>query len=179
MEKSTDFELVKKKDYYTLWKKYEALMMIYYKKLPEDVRNYVFEDFTDFKSSCYQVLINAVDALTLSKIKNSDTWTFWQQFSFYLQNYTTRNIVRDTYKLWNSERQQTISDERNKYIASEDIDNLPYKEFMQSLSQNEKEIVDSRLNGETWGDLYKKYGKKSTEELRHSIIDKYTKYLGD
>lgn len=175
----TDFELAKKKDYYSLWCRYEALMMIYWKKLPENVRNYLFEDFTDFKDSCYQVVINAVDALTLSKIKNKDTWTFWQQLSYYLQNYTTRQCVRDTYKIWSNERQQFISDEHNKYIASEDLDDLPYKEFMKSLSQNEKEIVDSRLNRNTWGDLYKKYGKKSTEELRSSIIDKYTKYLGD
>lgn len=173
----TDFELAKKKDYYSLWKKYEALMMIYYKKLPENVRDYLFEDFDDFKDSCYQVVINAVDALTLSKIKNKDTWTLWQQLSYYLQNYTTRQCVRDTYKIWSSEF--SYDGFVNKYIGAKDIDNLPYKEFMKSLSQNEKEIVDSRLNGETWGDLYKKYGKKSTEELRSSIIDKYTKYLGD
>lgn len=172
----TDYELVKKKDYYTLWKKYEALMMIYYKKIPEDVRNYVFEDFTDFKSSCYQVLINAVEALTLSKIKNKETWTFWQQFSFYLTNYTTRNIVRDTYKLWNSERQQYISDERNKYKTYED--HHEYNMLMESFTDDELQIVRQRLSGAPWADIYKQFGGRSKcKALRSKIEEKILNYI--
>ena len=79
---SIDYEFVKKKDYYSLWKKYEGLMMIYFKKLPEEVKNYMFEDFADFKSSCYPVIVSAVDSIHLNKIKNKDTWTAWQQLSF-------------------------------------------------------------------------------------------------
>ena len=172
----TDFELVKKKDYYALWQKYEGLMMIYFKKLPVDVRDYVFEDFTDFKSSCYQVLINAVEALTLSKIKNPDTWTFWQQFAFYLQNYTTRNIVRDTYKLWNKERQQTISEEHNKYYASED--HHEYNMLMKAFTDDELQIVTQRLSGVTWAVIYKQFGGRTkVEELRGNIEEKITKYI--
>lgn len=172
----TDYELVYKKDYFELWKKYEGLMMIYFKKLPKDVRDYVFEDFTDFKSSCYQVLINAVDALTLSKIKNKDTWTFWQQFSFYLQNYTTRNIVRDTYKLWNSERQQFISDEYNKYIASED--HHEYNMLIKSFTDDELQIVTQRISGVSWAVIYKQFGgRKKVEELRSEIEKKILNYI--
>lgn len=172
----TDYEIVKKKDYYTLWKKYEALMMIYFKKLPDDVRDYVFEDFADFKSSCYQVLVNAVEALTLSKIKNPETWTFWQQFSFYLQNYTTRNIVRDTYKLWNSERQQTISEERNKYVASED--HHEYNMLMKSFTDDEMQVVTQRLSGVSWATIYKQLGgRKKVDDLRRKIEEHILNYI--
>ena len=172
----TDFELVEKKDYYSIWKKYEALMMIYFKKLPENVRDYLFEDFADFKSSCYQVLINAVEALNLSKIKNKETWTFWQQFSFYLHNYTTRQCVRDTYKLWNGERQETIPDEINRYKASED--HHDYNMLMKSFTDDELQIVTQRLSGVSWADIYKQFGgRKKCEELRSEIENKILNYI--
>ena len=172
----TDYELVYKKDYFELWKKYEGLMMIYFKKLPEDVRDYVFEDFADFKSSCYPVLIKAVEALNLSKIKNKETWTFWQHFSYYLTNYTTRQCVRDTYKLWNSERQETIPDEINRYKSSED--HHEYNMLIKSFTDDELQIVTQRISGLSWAVIYKQFGgRKKVEELRSKIEKKVLDYI--
>lgn len=168
----TDYELVKEKNYYSIWCRYEPLVRIYYKKLITN-KIFAFDGFTDFYQSCYEVIVNAVDSVKLERIKKPQTWKIWIQINFYLKNYTTRKVVKEYFD------ENALSFDETFEGSYEDLDNLPYKEFMKSLSQNEKEIVDSRLNGETWGDLYKKYGRKFIDELRSSIIDKYTKYLGD
>lgn len=179
-----DYELVCKKDYFGLWKKYEGLMMIYFKKLPEDVRDYLFEDFKDFKDSCYQILINAVDALTLSKIHNKDTWTFWQQFSFYLQNYTTRQCVRDTYNIWNNERSTDIfnslgdnTSEYNTDFAYDDHKDLDV--LYNNIKDSYKKAIELRLRGANWETVRENLGMNTGQfrTFKKELRDEVNKYI--
>lgn len=171
-----DYELVKKKNYYLLWKKYEGLMMVYFKKLPEEVKNYMFEDFEDFKDSCYPIIVNAIDSIHLDKIKNKDTWTFWQQFSFYLQNYTTRQCVRDTYKLWNKERSADVNNYNTDFIYK---DHKELDMLYNNIKDDYRIAIELRLRGENWETVRKRLGlnTKEIKAFKKELRDEVLKYL--
>lgn len=161
---SIDYELIKNKDYESLWKKYKPLCMKYFQKLPEDIRKQVYDDyFEDFYVDCYEVLYNAAKSLTLSKIKNPETWTFYIQFAHYLQNFTTRDIVRETYKQWAVETSvdefnssYDKASERNPYYISND--HKEYDMLLNNLEDNYKVAVEMRLSGKNWEQVRKALG---------------------
>ena len=94
--KSEDYILIEKKDYYGLWVKYRELIAKFYNKLTIH-KIYAFDDFQDFYQSCYEVLVEAANKIKLEKIKKEDTWTFYIQLYHYLQNYTTRKVIKEYY----------------------------------------------------------------------------------
>lgn len=92
----TDYELVKSKSYYEIWKKYQPLIMKFYVKLTDN-KIYAFDGFQDFYQSCYEYVVQAVDSIKLNKIKKPETWTIYIQLYHYIQNYTTRKVVKEYY----------------------------------------------------------------------------------
>ena len=93
----TDYELVKNKDYASIFIKYRPLMMKFYMRMLT-VSDCGFEDFEDFISEFYEDMVKAVNAVKLSKIKDPETFGLYCQLSFWLRNFTTRRI-RDSFKL--------------------------------------------------------------------------------
>ncbi len=185
MEKSIDYKLIENKDYESLWKKYKPLCMKYFQKLPEDIRKQVYDDyFEDFYVDCYEVLHNAAESLKLSKIKNPKTWTFYIQLAHYLQNFTTRDIVRDTYKQWANETsvdEFNSSDdgasERNEYYISND-----YKEYdilRNDLEGDEKLAVEMRLSGKSWEEVRKALGIRCIDfrAFQNALREKILTYI--
>lgn len=92
---SIDLQDIINKDYYSLWERYAPLQMKFFKKVPENIRHDLYEDFQEFRDDCYIILVNAADAVKPEKIKNPDTYSFYIQYSQYLTNFTTRDITRD------------------------------------------------------------------------------------
>ena len=181
---SIDYEFVKNKNYEGLWKKYKGLCIKFYLKLPEDIRKIEYDSFDDFYVDCFEVLKEAVDKLKLSKIKNSETWTFYQQFFYYLHNFTTRDIVRETYKRLYNEKPtdfySTILDdyeERNTDFMVEYNFELPI--LMNSLTEEEEKIVTLRLAKRSWADVKKALGYTAPQlkEAISSLREKITKYI--
>lgn len=140
-----DFELVKEKKYYEIWKKYRQLMMKFYIKLSEN-KIYAFEDFEDFASSCYEVVVQAVDSIKLEKIKKPDTWTFYIQLYHYLQNYSTRKIIPNYYKEMNQ-----ISYDAELSAGSYEDDNSmfekleSFKQIIPHLSEHERKLLTNYI----------------------------------
>lgn len=123
-----DYTLVKEKNYFEIWKQYRQLMMKFYNKL-SDNKIYAFDDFDDFASSCYEVVVQAVDSIKLDRIKNKETWTIYIQLHHYLQNYTTRRVVPNYYKDNN-----VVSYDTEFQFGSYNDDNSIF-EKMESLKQ--------------------------------------------
>lgn len=184
---SVDYELIKNKDYEALWKKYRPLCMKYFQKLPEDIRKQVYDDyFEDFYVDCYEVLHDAAESLTLSKIKNPETWTFYIQFAHYLQNFTTRDIVRETYKQWANETSvdafNSLDDnasDRNKYLMCND--HKEYDILLNDLEGDYKEAVEMRLSGKNWEQVRKALGIRTIDfrAFQDALREKILTYIGE
>lgn len=171
----TDFELVKEKDYFELWNRYSALENIYYHKIPANIRNDLFENFQEFKDSCYLEVVKAVDALKLERIKNPETWSFYIQFSFYLKNYTGRKIVkeyiRNPEEICHVEDYETVN---GKTLEIEAPDPMNYYEgFYETLNDDEKFLFDSRLSGKKWNEINIKNIRNVRESLKNKIKEYY------
>lgn len=181
---SIDYELIKNKDYEALWKKYRPLCMKYFQKLPEDIRKQVYDNyFEDFYVDCYEVLHDAAESLVLSKIKNPETWTFYIQFAHYLQNFTTRDIVRETYKQWANETsvdslEDTTSDRNKYYICN---DHKEYDILLNDLEGDYKEAVEMRLSGKNWEQVRKALGIRCTDfrAFQDALREKILTYIGE
>lgn len=175
MEKITDFKMVKEKDYFGLWERYSALENIYYHKIPENIRNDLFEDFYEFKDSCYPEVVKAVDSIKLERIKNPETWSFYIQLSFYLKNYTGRKIVkeyiRNPAEVCYVEDFETDDGKTLELIAPDQMDY--YEGFYESLTEDEKFIFDLRLSGKKWGEIKMKNIKNVRESLKNKIKEYY------
>lgn len=170
----TDYELVEKKDYYELWNRYSALINIYFHKIPENIRNDLFEDFYEFKISCYPEVVKAVNALKLEKIKNPDTWSFYIQLSFYLKNYTGRKIVKEYIRNPEVCYVEDFETENGKTIDLITPDQMNYYEgFYETLNEDEKFLFDSRLSGKKWNEIKMKNIKEIRESLKNKIKEYY------
>lgn len=81
-----------------LWNKWKGVALSFWRKVYRAKEQYniniEFDSFDDFNCSCYEIAAKAIGAVKLNKIKNPDTWTFYQQYWHYLSNYTQRDIVR-------------------------------------------------------------------------------------
>lgn len=143
-----DYELVKNKDYYGIFKKFRALMMKYFQKMIV-VSNCGYEDFDEFADDFYSEMVKAVDAVKLERIKEPDKYGLYQQLAFYLQNFTTRKLrkyIRD--KKFNSQIEEDYDapydDNSNEKTEKMQSFNMIYTNF---LNDNQRAIVDEVLSG--------------------------------
>lgn len=96
MKYSIDLQDIIDKNYLNLWNRYKPLQMVYYKKIPENIRRDLYDNgFDEFCQDAYIVLVNAANGVKVEKIKNPETYSFYVQFSQWLHNFTSRGIVRD------------------------------------------------------------------------------------
>lgn len=136
----TDYQLVEQKNYYEIWKKYRQLMMKFYMKL-SDNKIYAFDDFDDFASSCYEVVVQAVDSIKLDRIKNKETWTIYIQLYHYIQNYTTRRVVPNYYKdnnelSYDDAINESYNDDNSMFEKMESL-----KQIVSHLSDHDKMLL--------------------------------------
>lgn len=140
--KSEDYILIEKKDYYGLWVKYRELIAKFYNKLAMH-KIYAFDDFQDFYQSCYEVLVEAADKIKLEKVKKEDTWTFYIQLYHYLQNYTSRKVVKDYYNNINMLPYDSEILDESSYIddnsSFEKTESL--KQTIPHLSEHDKKLL--------------------------------------
>ena len=96
MEYSIDLQDIIDKNYLNLWNRYKPLQMVYYKKISEYIRHDLYEfGFEEFRQDCYVVLVNAANGVKVEKVKNPETYSFYVQYSQWLHNFTSRDIVRN------------------------------------------------------------------------------------
>ena len=95
MEYSIDLQDIKDKNYLNLWNRYKPLQMVYYKKISDYIRRDLYEfGFDEFCQDAYIVLVNAANGVKVEKVKNPETYSFYVQYSQWLHNFTSRDIVR-------------------------------------------------------------------------------------
>lgn len=165
----TDFQLIVNKDYTTLWKKYKYLIMVFWKKLPDYCKIFYFDNsFNDFNNSCYESVVKSAKSINVDLITDKETWTFYIQLYHYLQNYTTRDIVGDYIKHF-AYSELPFQTKEFSYIENPGL-NL----FWESLTDLEKHIVNKRLEGISWYDIYKslKLSVKEWKATRSAIEEK-------
>ena len=96
MEYSIDLQDIMNKNYLNLWNRYKPLQMVYYKKISEHIRRDLYEfGFEEFCQDCYIVLVNAANGVKVEKVKNPETYSFYVQYSQWLHNFISRDIIRD------------------------------------------------------------------------------------
>lgn len=96
MKYSIDLQDIINKNYLSLWNRYKPLQMVYYKKIPLEIRHDVYEfGFDEFRQDCYIVLVNAANSVDINKINNPTSYSFYVQYCGWLHNFTTRDIIRD------------------------------------------------------------------------------------
>lgn len=149
MEK-TDYELVKEKDYLELWKRYKALCLKFWKILITQLPN-EYECFDDFYTDCYEIVMNAANALDLEKM-NKEKFCFYIQLYHYLQNFTIRDLVGKHFKSniiqEDDKAFPNLKDENSEKI----IDYLDAELFIEKnirpiLNEKENKKLTSYLNG--------------------------------
>ena len=95
MEYSIDLKDIIDKNYLNLWNRYKPLQMVYYKKISDYIRRDLYEfGFDEFCQDAYIVLVNAANGVKVEKVKNPETYSFYVQYSQWLHNFTSRDIVR-------------------------------------------------------------------------------------
>ena len=95
MEYSIDLQDIIDKNYLNLWNRYKPLQMVYYKKISDYIRRDLYEfGFDEFCQDAYIVLVNAANGVKVEKVKNPETYSFYVQYSQWLHNFTSRDIVR-------------------------------------------------------------------------------------
>ena len=94
MKYSIDLQDIIDKNYLNLWTRYKPLQMVYYKKISEYIRRDLYEfGFEEFCQDAYIVLVNAANGVKVEKVKNPETYSFYVQYSQWLHNFTSRDIV--------------------------------------------------------------------------------------
>ena len=96
MNYSIDLQDIIDKNYLNLWNRYKPLQMVYYKKISDYIRRDLYEfGFDEFCQDAYIVLVNAANGVKVEKVKNPETYSFYVQYSQWLHNFTSRDIVRN------------------------------------------------------------------------------------
>ena len=180
MEQSIDLIDIKNKNYLSLWNRYKPLQMAYYKKISMYIRHDLYDNgFEEFRQDCMIVLINAANGVKVEKIKNPKTWSFYIQYSQWLHNFTTRDIIRDythryaiRYMDYNESPEGESEFEWDSILATEDnhsntwslVDTLPekYKEKAVKIAWH---LPRGGANSDKW-----------PEEVKKLFMDFYTKY---
>lgn len=177
MKYSIDLQDIIDKNYLNLWNRYKPLQMKYWKKISEFIRHDLYDNgFDEFCQDCYVVLVNAANGIKVEKIKNPETYSFYVQYSQWLHNFTTRDIVRDythnyavKYMDYNESQDGESEFEWDNILATEDshsnllelVKTLP-PEFQ---DRAEKIAFGQRTGGAKWPAWIKEY-----------ILQYYSKY---
>lgn len=177
MEYSIDLQDIINKNYLNLWNRYKPLQMKYWKKISEYIRHDLYDNgFDEFCQDCYLVLVNAANGVKIEKIKNPETYSFYVQYSQWLHNFTTRDIVRDythnysiKYMDYNESQDGESEFEWDSFLATEDIhSNL--LELVKTLPPEFQERAEKIAFGQRTG------GAKWPAWIKEYILQYYSRY---
>lgn len=177
MEYSIDLQDIMNKNYLNLWTRYKPLQMKYWKKISEYIRHDLYDNgFDEFRQDCYLVLVNAANGVKVEKIKNPETYSFYVQYSQWLHNFTTRDIVRDythnyavKYMDYNESQDGESEFEWDSFLATEDIhSNL--LELVKTLPPEFQERAEKIAFGQRTG------GAKWPAWIKEYILQYYSRY---
>lgn len=179
MNELTDYELIKNKNYYELWKRYSPLFLTFYNKVPKFVRTQLWQDFDEFRQDCYPILVSAVDSEKLERVKNPETFKLYIQLYHYLMNFTTRTAQK-IMRMPRVEYYDDIHTEKGDLEEHLDflVDNRGsgYEALYNSLTKEERFVFDSRLDGVNWKDIQEQLGYTATKRIRESLEEAITNY---
>jgi len=150
MEYSIDLQDIMNKNYLNLWNRYKPLQMKYWKKISEYIRHDLYDNgFDEFCQDCYLVLVNAANGVKIEKIKNPETYSFYVQYSQYLHNFTTRDIVRNythnyavRYMDYNENQDGESNFAWDSILATEDV----HSNLLELVKTLPPEFQESRKN---------------------------------
>lgn len=172
MEYSIDLQDIIDKNYLNLWNRYKPLQMVYYKKIPENIRHDLYEfGFEEFCQDCYIVLVNAANGVKVEKVKNPETYSFYVQYSQWLHNFTSRDIVRNYIHNYAVKYMNYEQDDHNwdSFLGMDDHhSNLGL--LLQELNDKDRAIAEKimfRIN---------RGRAKLSEEAVNLIRNEYTEY---
>lgn len=177
MEYSIDLQDIINKNYLNLWTRYKPLQMKYWKKISEYIRHDLYDNgFDEFCQDCYLVLVNAANGVKIEKIKNPETYSFYVQYSQWLHNFTTRDIVRDythnyavKYMDYNESQDGESEFEWDSFLATEDVhSNL--LELVKTLPPEFQERAEKIAFGQRTG------GAKWSTWVKEYILQYYSRY---
>ena len=177
MEYSIDLQDIMNKKYLKLWNRYKPLQMKYWKKISEYIRHDLYDNgFDEFSQDCYLVLVNAANGVKIEKIKNPETYSFYVQYSQWLHNFTTRDIVRDythnyavKYMDYNESQDGESEFEWDSFLATEDVhSNL--LELVKTLPPEFQERAEKIAFGQRTG------GAKWPAWIKEYILQYYSRY---
>lgn len=177
MEYSIDLQDIINKNYLNLWNRYKPLQMKYWKKISEYIRHDLYDNgFDEFCQDCYLVLVNAANGVKVEKIKNPETYSFYVQYSQWLHNFTTRDIVRDythnyavKYMDYNESQDGESEFEWDSFLATEDVhSNL--LELVKTLPPEFQERAEKIAFGQRTG------GAKWPAWIKEYILQYYSRY---
>lgn len=177
MEYSIDLQDIIDKNYLILWNRYKPLQMKYWKKISEYIRHDLYDNgFDEFCQDCYLVLVNAANGVKVEKIKNPETYSFYVQYSQWLHNFTTRDIVRNytqnyavKYMDYNESQDGESEFEWDSFLATEDVhSNL--LELVKTLPPEFQERAEKIAFGQRTG------GAKWPAWIKEYILQYYSRY---
>ena len=180
MKKSIDLIDIIHKNYLSLWERYKPLQMVYYKKISVYIRHDLYDNgFEEFRQDCMIVLINAANGVKVEKIKNPETWSFYMQYSQWLHNFTTRNIIRDythryaiRYMDYNESPDGESNFEWDSIFATEDTHSNTWN-LVDMLPEKYKDKAIKTAWGLPRGGANSNYWP---EEVKRLFMDFYTNY---
>ena len=177
MKYSEDYIYVKNHDVLSVWNKYRPLAMVYYKKVSVYIRHDLYDNgFDEWMQDVYIVYNNAMNGVKLDKIKNPESYSLYIQLSQYLQNFTTRDIIRDyihnysiKYMDYNESQDGESEFEWDSFLATEDIhSNL--LELVKTLPPEFQERAEKIAFGQRTG------GAKWPAWIKEYILQYYSRY---
>ena len=175
MEYSIDLQDIIDNNYFSLWNRYKPLQMKYWKKISEYIRHDLYDNgFDEFSQDCYIVLVNAANGVKVEKIKNPETYSFYVQYSQWLHNFTSRDIVRDythnyAVKYMDYNESQDGESEWDSFLATEDVhSNL--LELVKTLPPEFQERAEKIAFGQRTG------GAKWPAWIKEYILQYYSRY---
>lgn len=178
-KRMNDYELIKNKEYYKLFEKYDHLFMAFYKKVPSYVKYKVWDNLEEFKQDCYPVLVAAVDSEKLERVKDPETFGLYIQLYHYLMNFTTRTTGK-VLRMPNIENYEDLGniyeDVDSRLDFLEDKRGSGYEGLYKTLTDEEKYVFDSRLCGVYWKTIQKDLGPANTNRIRESLREKISEY---
>lgn len=177
MKYSIDLQDIIDKNFLNLWNRYKPLQMAYYKKIPMNIRHELYEDgFNEFRDDCYIILVKAANGVKVEKIKNPETYSFYIQYSQWLQNFSTRDIVRKyirnytvKYMDYNDSLGSDSEFEWDSILVTEDVHSNIW-ELVDMLEPKDRERCIKIAYGVQCG------GKPLKKEVRDFLMKYYTEY---
>lgn len=163
---SEDYIAVRDNDASFLWNKWKGVARSFWDKLQSAVTEFnidiEFDSYDDFNCSCYEIVVKAMRAVKLSKIKNPVKWTFYIQYWHYLSNYTQRDIVKPAL--------------RYKMFTDSLVSNTWTPEFGSKLASKKLGIKRAPMSEEHKRKIAAaKKGKKFSEEHKLKIAESQRK----